>query len=167
MVRDLLSFSREEKLRKEDCDINSVISEAAELAGKQFEQNPGIVLRLDLAGGLPQLCLDKHKMIRVFNNIMKNGMQAIEEHTRQGTVTVSTSLDTNNITVIITDTGPGIPEENIARIFDPFFTTKKESKGTGLGLSLCHEIITRHGGTITANSEHGNGATFTIQLPTE
>ncbi|MGA2937354.1 MAG: ATP-binding protein [Syntrophobacteraceae bacterium] len=69
------------------------------------------------------------------------------------------------IEIEISDTGCGIPKEDLNRIFDPFFTTKPPGKGTGLGLSLCHSIIIRLGGTITVQSEQGKGSAFTVRLP--
>ena len=65
--------------------------------------------------------------------------------------------------IIFQDSGPGIGEENLKKIFNPFFTTKEVGKGTGLGLSLCYGIVTEHGGSITAQSKPGLGATFTIR----
>jgi signal transduction histidine kinase len=67
------------------------------------------------------------------------------------------------IRIEISDTGEGIPEENLARIFDYYFTTKE--KGTGLGLPLAHKIIQEHGGTIAVHSQRGRGTTFQVILP--
>jgi two-component system NtrC family sensor kinase len=67
--------------------------------------------------------------------------------------------------VEITDTGCGIPPENLGRIFDPFFTTKPLGEGTGLGLSVCQSIIAAHGGTLTVESAVGRGTTFRVTLP--
>ena len=63
------------------------------------------------------------------------------------------------------DSGQGIPEANLARIFDPFFTTKPVGQGTGLGLSICYGIVEKMGGSITVNSQVGQGTTFTVTLP--
>jgi two-component system NtrC family sensor kinase len=69
--------------------------------------------------------------------------------------------------VKVSDTGCGIPEENLNKIFDPFFTTKTDKKGTGLGLAVSYGIIDRHRGRIEVQSEVGRGTIFTIQLPLE
>jgi two-component system, NtrC family, sensor kinase len=69
------------------------------------------------------------------------------------------------VKVEVTDTGEGIPPENLGRIFDPFFTTKGVGNGTGLGLAVTYGIVQEHGGTIEAFSENGNGATFMLSFP--
>ena len=71
----------------------------------------------------------------------------------------------NEISVEISDNGPGIPKEVLQKIFDPFFTTKEVGKGTGLGLSISYSIIEKLGGRIMVASEEGKGTTFTIYLP--
>ena len=70
-----------------------------------------------------------------------------------------------SVFVEFTDTGEGIPEENLNRIFDPFFTTKDVGKGTGLGLATSYGIVEEHGGKISVKSKVGEGTTFTIELP--
>jgi two-component system, NtrC family, sensor kinase len=74
-------------------------------------------------------------------------------------------VETDHVQIVVSDTGAGIPEENIGKIFDPFYTTKSVGSGTGMGLNTVYNIITVHGGTISAASTPGKGTTFTIQLP--
>jgi len=80
-----------------------------------------------------------------------------------GQIVISTRADAEHAYIEISDTGKGIPEENLARVFEPFFTTKK--RGTGLGLSIVRQIIDLHGGTIDVQSTVGKGTTFKIELP--
>ncbi|MFN2456220.1 MAG: sensor histidine kinase [Pyrinomonadaceae bacterium] len=82
-----------------------------------------------------------------------------------GQVSISTRLDQNSVIVEISDTGSGIPDDQLSRIFDPFFTTKPVGEGTGLGLSTSYGIIERHGGTITVKSAVSAGTTFTVRIP--
>jgi signal transduction histidine kinase len=87
---------------------------------------------------------------------------------RPGLVKITTGLtDEERITIKISDDGPGIPEEALAKLFEPFFTTKPAGKGTGLGLSVSYGIIKDHGGEILVKSEPGKGATFVIHFPSK
>jgi len=95
-------------------------------------------------------------------NLLLNAVQAIP---RQGTIMISTSLVADHVRILVHDTGPGIPTEEINLIFEPFFTTKEIGKGTGLGLSISYGIINKHQGTIQVRSKPGDGAEFEITLP--
>ena len=83
----------------------------------------------------------------------------------KGNVWVTTRVEGAEAVITIRDDGVGIPPEKLPRIFDPFFTTKDVGQGTGLGLSIVHGIVTSHGGTVTATSTLGEGATFAVRLP--
>ena len=82
-------------------------------------------------------------------------------------ITIRTFREDDIVNVQFSDTGVGIPPENLPRIFDPGFTTKGVGVGTGLGLSICFKIVQDHGGRIDVESEPGKGSTFTIKLPVE
>jgi signal transduction histidine kinase len=83
----------------------------------------------------------------------------------KGKITIHTGAEEGWVKMSISDTGCGIPEENMDKIFTPFFTTKEDIKGVGLGLAVSHGIIERHGGRIETQSEVGKGSTFTIVMP--
>lgn len=104
--------------------------------------------------------MDKDKMVQVLINLVKNGIEAMEEG---GTVTIRLALQGNEGIIEVEDTGCGIPEESVSELFHPFFTTKEN--GTGLGLSICHKIIQDHGGTIRVEDHHKKGSKFRITLP--
>ena len=113
-------------------------------------------------GDIPTMICFPSRLNQVFLNVLVNAEQAIEE---KGKIGISTRLIDNEIEIAISDTGKGIPRENLARVFDPGFTTKGVGVGTGLGLSICYQIIQDHKGSIRAESEVGKGTTFTIRLP--
>ena len=82
-----------------------------------------------------------------------------------GVIDISSRQEGDNIVIKLADTGPGIPQANLAKIFDPFFTTKPVGKGTGLGLSICYGIIKKMGGEISVESTINGGTTFCIRIP--
>jgi signal transduction histidine kinase len=103
-------------------------------------------------------------MQQVFINLFNNAAEAMGA---EGTISItSSSLDHNWVEIKISDTGTGIPQENLNKVFSPFFTTKTPGKGTGLGLSITYGIIKMHRGQISVQSQEGKGTTFTITLPT-
>lgn len=101
---------------------------------------------------------------QVVLNLVKNAAQALPEE--GGDITIETSSSKSELRIAISDNGPGIPDEILAKIWDPFFTTKKAGSGTGLGLSTCKKIIESHGGRIHVATAPGKGTTFTVVLPT-
>jgi len=165
IVKGVLDFARETKLEKEKSNVNIALKQALSLLERHYNFH-NIEITLDLDESLPEIMLDLNLIRSVFNNLAVNAADAMPEG---GKLMVSTrfSPKTQLITINFTDTGIGIPPENIPKIFDPFFTTKEPGKGTGLGMSVTYGIIKRHNGTIDISSETGKGTTVTIELPLE
>lgn len=161
MLRKMLSFSKPDQEERQPVEINSVIDEILLLHEKQFKEND-IKITSTFAKGLGLVNASKNQLRQVFLNMIANARDAMPSG---GTLTVTTSGNSDEISVEISDTGIGIAEENISRIFDSFFTTKDEVKGVGLGLSVCYGFIKDHGGDIKVKSQVGAGTTFTITLP--
>jgi signal transduction histidine kinase len=161
IVKDLLSFSRETKIKPGLVNVNNVIEEALSLLVKQALFH-NIQVQWRLAPSLPTTFADPDLLKQVFLNIILNAAQAMDG---KGTLTIqSLKLDGDKgLEIRIEDTGKGIPAEHLPRLFDPFFTTKE--KGTGLGLSLVYSIVSKHKGAVRAESQLGRGATFIIDLP--
>jgi signal transduction histidine kinase len=113
-------------------------------------------------GGIPEVLCYPQQLNQVFMNILVNAAQAIE---KQGEMRITTRPDNGHVEIKISDTGGGIPKENLSKIFDPFFTSKEVGKGTGLGLHVAYNIIEKHKGTIEVESKVGEGTTFTIKIP--
>ena len=163
IVKSLLEFARQTEPKMEPTDINRAITDGLFfLENQALFHNIRIIKKLD--PDLPSPRGNAGQLKQVFMNIIVNAAEAIHG---SGTLTITTSVkpDHRSILVEFTDTGEGIPEENLTRIFDPFFTTKDIGKGTGLGLATSYGIIEGHGGRISVKSKVGEGTTFTIELP--
>jgi len=163
IIRGLLDFSRQRKPDKTLCNINSLLQESLSfLENQALMQNVQIITNFENA--LPSVVIDPSQVQRVFINMIVNAAEAMNGN---GRLTMSTRRDPVRgcIEIVITDTGMGIPEENLEKIFDPFFTTKETGHGVGLGLAISYGIIKEHGGTILVESEAGKGTTFIIRLP--
>jgi len=163
IVKSLLEFARQTELKMEPTDINRAIMDGLFfLENQALFHNIKIVKRLDPF--LPFARGHAGQLKQVFMNIIVNAAEAMHG---SGMLTIATSQAQNEKTVLVefTDTGEGIPEENLTRIFDPFFTTKDVGKGTGLGLATSYGIVRGHGGNISVKSKVGEGTTFTIELP--
>jgi signal transduction histidine kinase len=161
IVERVLNFYRPSAEQWELTTINEVVDETLALAGKQL-QHGRVVIRRELATELPLLKAVGGRLKQVFLNIVLNALEAMPNG---GELTVKTGWDEakREVWVAFTDTGEGIPLENLPRIFEPFYTTRL--KGTGLGLSISHGIVEQHGGRIEVESKVGRGSTFTIWLP--
>jgi two-component system NtrC family sensor kinase len=163
IVRGLLEFSRQSEVHTELVDLNKVLGDTLSLVAKQ-SLFFNIHVALNLEPELPPVLADRSQFQQVFMNILMNAVQAMDE---RGEITIVTRYEAaaRLVAVTISDTGKGIPPEQIGRIFDPFFSTKESGKGTGLGLSIAYGIVTTHGGTISVESQVGKGSAFTIRMP--
>jgi two-component system NtrC family sensor kinase len=164
IVKSLLEFARQTEPKMEPTDVNRAINDGLFfLVNQALFHNIRIVKNLDPF--LPFVQGNASQLKQVFMNIIVNAAEAMHGN---GTLTITTypAPDRRRVSVEFTDTGEGIPEENLTRIFDPFFTTKDVGKGTGLGLATSYGIVEDHGGKIGVRSKVGEGTTFTIELPT-
>jgi len=167
MVAELTQLSRIEagqaELKMEPVDLNAVIdeviTEVIPLAEKQK-----IVISKDLSPDLPSLPADKDRIHQTITNLVHN---AIKFNRPDGKVTISTSYDSNSVSVSVSDTGIGIAEEDLPHIFERFYKTDKARSGggSGLGLAIAKHTIKAHGGEIWAESQEGKGSVFTFRLP--
>ena len=105
------------------------------------------------------------RLEQVILNLVVNAMQAIEEHAQSGAIGLRITADAAAVWLAVEDSGPGLPAELSSQIFDRFFTTKPVGKGTGLGLWIARQIVSEHGGEITAANRPSGGACLTIRLP--
>jgi len=164
IVRNLLTFARQQKPQRCLTDINDLIERTVELRAYENRVN-NIEVRKFLDPHLPEILCDPQQIQQVFLNIIINAEQAMLEARNRGKLIIFTASTASTVSIRFVDDGPGIPPENQRRIFDPFFTTKEVGKGTGLGLSICYGIVKEHGGNIYVESREGGGARFVVELP--
>jgi two-component system NtrC family sensor kinase len=169
IVKNLLLFSRETKPERRAVHLNDVIERTLSLRAYELKlQNIDVELVLD--PGLPQTLADAAQLQQVVLNLIVNAEQAIVmargDEPRNGHILIRTRrLAGDRLAMEVSDNGPGISPEIVARIFDPFFTTKPAGVGTGLGLSIVCGIVQEHGGEVSVDSLQGCGATLNIELP--
>ncbi len=162
ITHKLLDFARKKEPLIQAVDLNKLVEDMVRLVEREARQH-NIVIDRRYAPNSVRVRTDGPLVRQVVLNILNNATYAIDH---DGTITVETHDRGNGAAdIVISDTGRGIPKEDLNKIFDPFFTTKPPGKGTGLGLSICHGIITRLGGHIGVESEVGKGTRFTIHLP--
>ncbi len=164
VVKELLDFASKRSPVKQPSQINTIIEDVLRLRRYEHRANK-IKVRRDLAADLPEVMVDYSQMQQVLLNIIINAEQAISQAKNGGTLGISTERRNSTVVVSVSDDGPGIPQEHVDKVFNHFFTTKKPGEGTGLGLSICRRIVTDHSGEIYAESQPGEGATFSVELP--
>ena len=166
IVSSLLGLSRQTQTYTEAIDLNAVVKDALQVL-RNLYKNQKIEISEQYAEDLPLVTGNFAGLGQVALNIIQNAIQAAAPSS--GTIFLKTDVDRNHHQVIFEceDTGPGIPDAIRQDIFKPFFTTKAVGKGTGLGLYICHDIVERHGGTLTLEKSHGKGARFVVKLPFE
>jgi PAS domain S-box-containing protein len=163
LISDILDFAHQKK--RSDVEvclpdlIEKVLSDKAGAADKKK-----VELKKNVASDLPVLYGDVVRIERILLNLVNNAIDAMEESGEICLGVERVESDTGPLVQItVSDTGCGIPPENMETIFKPFFTTK--SSGTGLGLAIIQKIVEEHGGTISLKSEIGRGTAFSITLP--
>lgn len=166
ILEDILFVARPTRLRLANEDVSQILDSVLKRCGSQVEESRVKVIS-HYSENLPQLKVDRQRLEQVFTNLIINATQAMPQG---GELSLQTGLApgqngkaSEQVMIVIADTGPGIPAEAQQQIFEPFFTTK--TRGTGLGLTVARRIIEEHGGTIKVQSESAQGTCFVINLP--
>ena len=159
LVLNLKGFSRVDRDGMDTMDLNEGVESALMIAQHQMRDRVKVVKHLQ---PLPKVKCMASQINQVFLNLITNAAQAIDG---DGTLTIESRADANNVEISFSDTGCGIPDDVLPKIFDPFFTTKPVGEGTGLGLSIVHKIVKSHGGSIKVRTTPKKGTTFTVILP--
>jgi len=175
VVRQLLSFARKTRLEKKPTNIVPIIKESLKLIRSSIPTS--IDIHRNIPADVDTILADPTQINQVLINLCTNANHAMPDGGIID-VTLKNVVLNENITgqypdlhpgryvnLTVSDTGHGIPEEDIDRIFDPYFTTKEVGKGTGMGLAVIHSIVKEHNGIMTVKSELGKGTTFTIFFP--
>jgi signal transduction histidine kinase len=143
----------------EPVEIPRILSHVCELLRPEAAARE-IDISMQVDGLLPRVMADPVRLTQALLNVAINAIQAVG---RKGHVEVSAAVADGMVRVVVSDNGPGIPAEKLASIFDPYFTTKAE--GSGLGLWIAQQIVTAHGGGLTAQNRPAGGAVLTMRLP--
>ncbi len=159
IVASLRTFARLDRAAEDEVDIHDGLESTLTLIHNQLKDR--VTVHKDY-GDVPLVRCHPSRLNQVYMNLLVNASQAIEG---KGEIHLKTFATEDDVVVEITDTGEGIPQENLGRIFDPGFTTKGVKVGTGLGLSIVRRILDEHDGKIEVESEVGEGSTFRAILP--
>lgn len=178
LVRQILTFSRQEEQQFHSVELQSIIDDSLSLVQTMMKRNIKLVRDVDVSCGA--VLGDTTQLQQVMINLCTNAIHALGQE-KPGQLSVSLKqvaikeedaagplleLQPGNYArIAVGDTGCGMPPEVQERIFEPYFTTKKQGEGTGFGLSIVHGIIRKHRGIISVESEVGKGSTFVIHLP--
>ncbi|MFP4039126.1 MAG: sensor histidine kinase [Desulfosudaceae bacterium] len=180
IVQDLLSLARREVITTEAVQLNDVIDHYLSSPEHKnlLKSYPGIEIRVQPDPDLPPLRGAESRLLNVVMNLVFNAVEAMGE--RGGLISIKTEKlhvgrdipsdqdlqEGDHVVLTISDTGPGIPDEEVKKIFDPFFTTKKTNgSGSGLGLSVVWAAVSDHGGHVKVQSRVGQGTSFILYFP--
>ncbi len=163
LVREFQTISRPPALSPIRTDMNILLDDIVHLQ-RGTATTQGVELATDFESGLPMVEVDRNRITQAVLNVVLNAIQAMVEG---GTLLVRTRSDEEYghgwIMIEVTDTGEGIPDEDLPNVFDFYFTSR--DSGSGLGLSVAHRIVFEHGGQITLRTTPGEGTTVLIYLP--
>ncbi|MFW6108176.1 MAG: ATP-binding protein [bacterium] len=169
-VNDLLGFARKTETVKQYTDVNTILEETLEMVRQEIIARKVRVSR-EFTDNLPPVVASANHLRQLMANLVTNACDAMDTG---GTLTITTEFRPPTderrepaVEVAISDTGCGIPPEELSRIFEPFYTTKPAGQGTGLGLAVAKRIVDFHNGSIEVHSDVDAGTTFTIRFPVE
>jgi signal transduction histidine kinase len=150
-------FARFPSRRRESVDVPAIVDEVLDL----WHDAPGVEIRRTIERPTPSISADPDELRRVFGNLLKNAVEALEG--RGGVVTATLVKDGGALVLTLADDGPGIPDEILPRLFEPYLSTK--TKGTGLGLAIVKRAVDDLGGSIAVESRRGVGTIVTVRMP--
>jgi len=165
IVRNLLDFARRRQPVRGRVRLGQVIRKALELKSHDLRIH-NVSVHLDLSDQLPAVNGDPHQLLQVFVNLITNAEHAMYAADRGGRIEIEAQATGPVVSMVVRDTGPGIPAELRDRVFEPFFTTKGEGQGTGLGLTLARDLLAHYGATLELLNDGRPGAAFQLTFRT-
>lgn len=165
IVKDLLTFARPSGMRMANVNINEIVKRTLVLVRHHLEMR-GVQLQTQLLPDGSEIVADGDRIEQALLALLVNAVEAMEQLPRgEGRLGVCLTAGADEVHVIISDNGVGIPPEVLPHIFEPFVSTKQKASGVGLGLAVVYGIVQRHGGSIEVESQPGRGTTFGVRLP--
>jgi signal transduction histidine kinase len=161
-ISDFLNYSRPANVSLRPMDARPIIEDSLRIVEAQAAEQD-IKIAVVEQEEVPEIMGDPEFLRSVFNNLFINAVQAMGQEGGNLSVRLSPDDDLEFVRIEVTDTGSGIPQENLEKIFEPYFSTKET--GTGLGLAIVQKVVELHDGTIMAESVEGEGTKFTVRLP--
>lgn len=167
IVSAVRAFGRESPLSLQPLDVRLPVDDALVLMAEAL-RSANVAVDVT-AGTVPKVLADQESLEQVFINLLANAKDALETSVPVGSRRVAIHIGASNqqVSIAVSDNGPGVTAEVVSRIFDPFFSTKPVGRGTGLGLSISHGIVEKHGGSLRYDRAPMGGACFTVSLPTD
>jgi signal transduction histidine kinase len=160
-VRDYLDSTRPLEPERQPTQLPTLLEEAIELV-RGTDPAPRATVTCAVDPSLGAVVTDAGLLRQIVVNLISNALDAVD---RTGTVAITASAEDTDVLITVSDTGHGIAPDDLRRIFEPFYTTKGRGKGTGLGLAICRQLTAALGGSISVESQPGQGSTFYVRLP--
>ena len=162
ITNHLKTFAHRKSATIEPVDLNAVAANALSLFENRVRRD-GVAVTLEFPEKGVVVLGDEIRLEQVLVNLLSNALDAMKD-TETREIAITAGVDGGAVTLVVGDTGSGVPEADLGRVFDPFFTTKKAGEGLGLGLSISYNIVKEFGGSMKASRRQGGGTAFTVAL---
>jgi C4-dicarboxylate-specific signal transduction histidine kinase len=164
VIRQIHALARKSPIQMSDADLNEVILSVIAVTRSEIEHNR-IALRTELGAGLPAVRGDRVQLQQVVLNLVMNAIEAMGDDEPRNLLVCSTREGSHNVVISVSDSGPGLDDQQVDLVFEPFYTTKP--RGMGMGLAICRSIVRTHGGRLAVRANAPRGAIFEVELPIE
>jgi signal transduction histidine kinase len=162
ILSDFLQFARPQEVQRRPGDIREVVQHVSALIRDDRSRAPRVDVKVAVDPAVPRFAFDRDQVTQVLWNVALNGVQAMNG---RGRLSLEVAREKEHVALAVSDTGPGIPQEVLARVFEPFYSGKPN--GSGLGLTIAERIVAAHGGRIEIDSAPGRGTRVTLLFPVE